>query len=579
MDKRTIVGIIILAAVLILMPYYQKIIGGGQDSSATVADTSGAADIDRTSVERDIEHERSGAQTPELLDTDTDEPDRDYALTGQDEVVSEYDTLPEVKVYVRTNKMEYILTTDGGDILSAVSREFLDLNGKPMEYCPADISGDNFPVIAYRGRQRITTEAITFVTDIDTLILTQNDTAGAVTFTAMLSGGGMIQRRYHFRYDDYTFSHTTVFSDDVTEDGDYIEESVLWWRKGLEPSDPDIKGNVSGNYRIGYMMGGDYEDEKFSSSEKPQISYDGNTEFVATHNKYFAVIIAPEEGLAQGVRGEGVWYSAENFGDEKRQVPALGVGLVRRIDESPIIRHDLVYVGPRDYNRLKQYGMGFEKIVNLGWSWLQPLTKAFMWVFDFLYGIIGNYGFVIIVFSIIIKLLLLPLSRKQMQSMKKMKDLEPKLAVLREQHKSDVKRLNEETMKLYQKEGINPMGGCLPMLPQMPVFFALFALLRNSFALRGAPFILWIQDLSQYDPYYVLPILMAVTMFIQQKITVRDPKQKMMVYFMPIFFLFIFRNMPSGLVLYWFTFNIFSLAQTLWTERSGNKQKALTADA
>ncbi len=207
----------------------------------------------------------------------------------------------------------------------------------------------------------------------------------------------------------------------------------------------------------------------------------------------------------------------------------------------------------------------------LGWSWLAPLTKLFMWIFKFLFGIIGNYGVVIIVFSIIIKLALLPLSHKQMQSMKRMKELEPKLKVLRETYKSDVKRLNEETMKLYKKEGINPMGGCLPMIPQMPVFFALFALLRNSFDLRGAPFMFWIQDLSQKDPYYIIPILMGLTMFIQQKISIRDPKQKMMVYFMPLIFLFIFRNMPSGLVLYWFTFNIFSLIQTIWTERDIKK--------
>ncbi len=570
MDKRTVVGIIILAAVLILMPYYQKIIGGG-NTAATSADTLSSADVDRTTVQREVTQERSGTPSQEFLDVEQRSSSDGTDLVSRENDDQERELVPEKRIYVSTDKMEFVLTTKGGDILSALSREFFDLWGKPLEYCPSEITGANLPITAYRGRQRITSEALDFVADIDTLILTEHDTAGAVTFTAMLPGGGMIQRRYHFRYGDYTFSHTTLFGEDDTESGDYIEESVLWWRKGLEPSDPDIKGNVSANYRIGYMMGGSYSDEKFSTSQTPQISFDGNTDFVATHNKYFAVIIAPEEGLAQGVRGEGVWFSAENFGKEKLQVPALGVGLVRRIDEGPIIRRDIVYLGPRDYTTLKHYDRGFEKIVNLGWSILQPLTKLFMWIFEWLYGLIGNYGFVIIIFSIIIKLLLLPLSGKQMESMKRMKDLEPKLAELREQYKTDVKKLNEETMKLYQKEGINPMSGCLPLLPQMPVFFALFALLRNSFALRGAPFMLWINDLSLSDPYYVLPILMAVTMFIQQKITVRDPKQKMMVYFMPIFFLFIFRNMPSGLVLYWFTFNIFSLAQTLWTERSNSK--------
>ncbi len=577
MDKRTVIGIIILAAILILMPYYQKIISGDKEAASTSSDTTGSADIDRTTVDREVSPESSSAYTPELSDVVEDTAVSDLAFEGYDSL-SAPDTIPEKLVYVRTKLMEFTLTSKGGDIVSAKSKEFLDLNGEPMEYCPQEISGDNFPVTAYRGRQKITTEAIDFITDGDTILLTESDTLGSVVFTAMISGGGLIQRGYNFKYDDYVFTHSTTFSNDETESGDYIEESVLWWRKGLEPSDPDIKGNVSANYRIGYMMGGDYSDEKFGSDEKPQLSFDGNTDFVATHNKYFVVVLAPLEGVAQGVRSDGVWYSAENFGDEKRQVPALGVGLARRMDESPVIRNDMVYIGPRDYDRLEKYNRDFEKTVNLGWSWLQWLTKAFMWVFEMLYSVIGNYGFVIIVFSIIIKLLLLPLSRKQMQSMKKMKDLEPKLSEVREQYKSDVKKLNEETMKLYQKEGINPMGGCLPLLPQMPVFFALFALLRNSFALRGAPFIFWITDLSQRDPYYVLPILMAITMFVQQKITVRDPKQKMMVYFMPLFFLFIFRNMPSGLVLYWFTFNIFSLVQTLWMEYSRKKPEALPSD-
>jgi len=578
MDKRTVIGIIILAAILILMPYYQKLISGDQPE-VSESDTLASADIDQTHVSPDVVYDSTTSYTPELFETEEDTSSRDASLGGRDDsdtIFSPMDTLPEQLVFVKTGKTDFILSSYGGDIVSAISSEFLDIDGKPLQYCPSEIEGQNFLITAYSGKERITSEALRFIADEDSLILTENDSTGVVTFATMLPGGGMLQRRYHFRFDDYAFEHTTIFGEEVTGE-QKIEESVLWWRKGLEPADPDIKGNVSANYRIGYMMGNEYEDEKFSSDEKPQLSFDGSTQFVATHNKYFAVIIAPVEGVASGLRGWGIWYSAESFGDEKRQVPALGVGLVCRGEDNPVLRHDLVYLGPRDYGILKEHNRDFEKTVNLGWSWLQPLTKAFMWVFEFLFGLFGNYGVVIVVFSVLIKLLLLPLSRKQMQSMKKMKDLEPKMTEIRGLYKDDAKRLNEETMKLYKKEGVNPMSGCLPLLPQMPVFFALFALLRNSFALRGAPFMLWLTDLSLRDPYYILPILMSITMFIQQKITVRDPKQKMMVYFMPIFFLFIFRNMPSGLVLYWFTFNVFSLAQTIWVERE--KSTPQLADA
>jgi len=560
------------------MPYYQKLLTGETEEQLAQADTSGAdtlgeADIDRTTAHPGEIYDSARAYTPELT-VSADTVREETAIGVSEEAQGARDTIPEKLVYVRTKRYDIVLSSWGGDIISMVSREFLDLNGQPMEFCPSEVAGANLPLVAFEGDRFITTESLHFVTDSDSLLLTETDPTGAVTFAAMLPDGGIIQRRYHFRYEDYAFDHATLFGGEGEKAG--IDESILWWRKGLEPSDPDIKGNISANYRIGYMIGGEYDDEKFGKDEKPQFSFDGTTDFVATHNKYFVVIIAPYDGVASGVRCDGVRYSAESFGDYKRQIPALGVGLVQPGGDAPVTRHDLIYIGPRDHEILKRYNRGFEKTVNLGWSWLAPLTKLFMWGFKILYSILGNYGVVIIIFSILIKLVLLPLSRKQMKSMQRMKELEPKLSELREKYKSDVKKLNEETMKLYQKEKINPLGGCLPLIPQMPVFFALFAMLRNSFALRGAPFILWITDLSQKDPYYVLPILMGVSMFIQQKISIRDPKQKMMVYFMPLLFLFLFRNMPSGLVLYWLCFNIFSLVQTLWVEFKSEKNEALT---
>ncbi len=560
-DKRTIIGIIVIALVLILTPYYYKWISGDKGESIVEADTTGTASTDLTSTTDEV-YDSARAREPELSAVSDTLPEK---LALETTEPPETDTILEKHIYVQTKRYDITLSTDGGDIVSLVSREFLDLDGKPFEFCPSEITGANLPVVAYSGDRLITTVGLKFVADSDSLILDDNNSEGAVTFVAMLPGGGIVQRRYHFRYEDYAFDHTILFGGDTA--ALQIDESVLWWRKGLEPSDPEIKQNVSGNYKIGYMMGGSYDDEKFGKNDTLRLSFDGTTEFVATHNKYFVVILAPYEGVASGVRGEGVWYSAEKFGDEKREIPALGVGLAKIGGEAPVKRHDIVYIGPRDYDILKRYGRGFEKTVYLGWSWLAPLTKLFLSIFNILYNFLGNYGLVIIVFSILIKIVLLPLSRSQLKSMARIKELEPKLSELREKYKSDVKRLNEETMKLYQKEKVNPMGGCLPLLPQMPVFLSLFALLRNSFALRGAPFILWIQDLSQKDPYYILPILMGITMFIQQKISMRDPKQKLLVYLMPAFFLFILRNMPAGLVLYWLMFNLFSLVQTLWVER------------
>jgi len=566
MDKRTIIGIVIIAAVLILMPYYLELVNGKTDETTelTLSDTSATSQSDITATENKPFDERSRVKEPELLDVQEEIPE-DLILEDQKAQAS-MDTIPVKEVYIRTSMYDVLISTDGADITSMKSRKFLDLQEKPLEFCSHQVVGPNFPLNAYSGKTEITSVGTRFVTDKDSLILTESDTIGEVTFVGLLKNGLILKRIYHFNFQNNSFVHTTIIGGDTV--GYNIDESVLWWKKGLEPSSPDVKQNVNSSYRIGYMMGGDYSDEKFSDDKTPKVSFDGNTEYVATHNKYFVVIITPVKGVGTGVRSDGFWYESDEFSDKEYAIPALGIGLAQIGGKVPLQRSDLIYIGPRDHNLLKSYGRGFEETVDLGWSFLAPLTKLFLYIFEMLYGLLKNYGLVIVVFSILIKLLLYPLSKKQLKSMAHMKELEPKMAELREKYKSDVKKLNEETMKLYQKEGVNPLGGCLPLLPQMPIFFALFSMLRNSFALRGSPFIFWIQDLAQKDPYYILPILMGITMFVQQKITVKDPKQKMMVYIMPAFFLFLFRNMPSGLVLYWLTFNILSLAQTLWIQKT-----------
>ena len=144
-----------------------------------------------------------------------------------------------------------------------------------------------------------------------------------------------------------------------------------------------------------------------------------------------------------------------------------------------------------------------------------------------------------------------------------MQDLQPRITEIRQKYKNDPQKMNSEMMKLYKERGVNPVGGCLPMLLQLPIFFALFAVFRNTIELRQAEFVLWLKDLSQPDPYYVLPILMGITMFIQQKMTVKDPKQATMVYVMPVVMTFLFVRFASGLVLYWTMFNVLTLVQQL----------------
>ena len=196
-----------------------------------------------------------------------------------------------------------------------------------------------------------------------------------------------------------------------------------------------------------------------------------------------------------------------------------------------------------------------------------------LWIHDY----IGNWGWAIILFTLLVKLILFPLSYKGMMSMNKMRDLAPKMKELKEKYGKDPAKMNQQTMQLYKKHGANPMGGCLPMLLQIPVFFALYRVLLNADELQGAPWIGWIVDLSDKDPYYVLPLLMGISMFFQQKITpntMTDPMQKKIFQWFPVIMTFFFLTFPAGLVLYWLTNNLLSIAQQQIINISYEKYKA-----
>jgi YidC/Oxa1 family membrane protein insertase len=232
-----------------------------------------------------------------------------------------------------------------------------------------------------------------------------------------------------------------------------------------------------------------------------------------------------------------------------------------------------IYFGPKELSTLKAAGHDLDKIVNFGW--FDFLAKPMLYLLNFLYGFVRNYGLAIILVTVIIKALFWPIAHKGMKSMKTLQKLQPKMAKLREKYGNDKERLNKEMIQLYQTYKVNPMGGCLPMILQIPVFFALYKVLLQTIELRHAPFMLWITDLSAPDRLYigfdipmlggipVLTLLMGASMFLQQKMTpsTLDPTQARIMMFLPVVFTFMFINFASGLVLYWFVNNLLSMAQ------------------
>ena len=226
------------------------------------------------------------------------------------------------------------------------------------------------------------------------------------------------------------------------------------------------------------------------------------------------------------------------------------------------------YIGPKDFSQLKSIHPELTDVVEYGFFTF--ISKPLFLLLSYLHGVFGNWGWAIVVMTIIIRLVLYPLTYKGMVSMNKLKELAPKIKELQKKYGDDKQKLNAHMMELYKKHGANPMGGCLPILLQIPVFFAIYRVLQNAIELKGAAWILWVHDLAVMDPFYILPIAMGITMFIHQKITptsFTDPMQEKIMKFLPLIFTFFFVTFPAGLTLYWFTNNLASIIQQFYVNK------------
>ncbi|MCK4753673.1 MAG: membrane protein insertase YidC [Calditrichia bacterium] len=364
------------------------------------------------------------------------------------------------------------------------------------------------------------------------------------------------------------------------------DDYEISWINGLPSNEKNVVEEYT--YSESYAsMGGELEDFSIDSEERIRpIPINGQTDWIAIRTKYFLSAIIPTEGRTSGAifAGEGVQI---NDVIHRR----YNTSLICDLQGESIKDTYRIYMGPLDYTVLADYENGLtDLIMNHGWyeTTFRPISLLILRVFKFFQLFIPNYGIVIILFSILVKIVVYPLTKKSYKSMKEMSRVQPLLTEIREKYKSDPQRMNKETMKLYKEHGINPLGGCLPMLLQLPLLGALFIVFRSTIQLRGASFIPgWIDDLSSADtiftlpfslPLYgdqfnILPILMAGTMMLQSKMTMQDPKQKAMVYIMPIFMLLIFNQFPSGLNLYYTMFNVLTIFQQKFTDGTGKTKK------
>ncbi|MBI4482494.1 MAG: membrane protein insertase YidC [Acidobacteria bacterium] len=290
----------------------------------------------------------------------------------------------------------------------------------------------------------------------------------------------------------------------------------------------------------------------------------GSLEWLGLETKYFLGAVLPQ-GASRASLAQRTW---EEKGPEKRQHRSAVVSLPL----SPGTYR--IYMGPKDYDILSRVQPSLTQVIDYGF--FAFVVRPLLFSLKFIYKYVGNYGLAIIVLTFVLNLLLYPIRHKQMSSMQKMQKLQPKIKAIQEKYKkfkrTDPQRqkMNAEIMELYKAHGVNPLGGCLPLVLQMPILFAFYQLLDSSIELRGAPFLMWIRDLSQKDPLYVAPVLMGATMLWQQRMTpspAADPVQNKMMMMMPIFFTFLFLNMSAGLNLYFFFSTLFGIGQQLLMQR------------
>jgi len=372
-----------------------------------------------------------------------------------------------------------------------------------------------------------------------------------VMFNYRLGEGLLLSKIFSFSYGGY-LQGLEVRIHNQSKSPKEVGGITISWQAGLGTDAALLRENLK-------MMRAQGKVEGIATTRLKTETYKGKIDWIGITNRYF---------LAAFINS-GNDFTMATVGTIDKNIPVVSLSAPSSIlgpQEVRSYKLDLL-VGPKQYRYLKNFGMGLERTLDFGLFGF--LSIVFLNILNFFYRLTYNYGLSIVILTCILQIFTFPLTRKSFKSMEAMKTVQPKINELRIKYKNDPQRLNAEIMNLYRSRKMNPFSGCLPMLLQIPIFWALFTMLRSAVELRRSPFIFWIRDLSAKDPVYVLPILMGVTMFLQQKLTTADPVQSKMMMFMPVLFTVIFLNFPSGLVLYWLVNSILTLsAQLIMQKRS-----------
>jgi len=406
--------------------------------------------------------------------------------------------------------------------------------------------------------------------DKDVYVRLKKGEAYDLTFNHPFDSTQSLSLTYHFTGGKPAFSVTASGHNTQTLwVRDYVE---VYWNGGLRYTEPDTAQDQTYSEAFLYFTGNTLETLKINT-KKDEVAEptSGNTLWGAIRTKYFLTALVPDSIIATAGQMESRLDSTYAGAFHPNRL-GVKIRLPLKPDGTNSVR---MYLGPLDDGIIKSVEPSLTETMSWGWIIFKPFSIGILWLLKWVHKFVPNYGVCIIIFSILIKLVIWPLTRKSYQSMAAMQRLKPVLDEMKIKYKGDAQRLQQEQMKLYKREKINPFGGCLPIVLQMPLLIALFNVFRATIEFRQAPFVFWIKDLSMPDvlfnlPFHIplygahiafLPILMGISTFYQSKSTMTDPNQKTMLYIMPIIMVLMFNNFPSGLTFYYTLFNVFTLLQ------------------
>jgi YidC/Oxa1 family membrane protein insertase len=462
------------------------------------------------------------------------------------------------KVTVDTPLYRAEFSSKGAVLTSFKLKKYTDDFGKPLELVPDELASKSLPLTMDFEDPDLTRRALNSNFSVNEEYLKLDGTSTKeVTF--LFSDGRYAFRKY------FKFKADSYIMDSIVEahDGTNFIPVRLSWGPGIESP----KGYKKAEYlkpSRAIANVGEKVIRKDPPKEKEFVKIGALSQWAGVENNYFMGLFIPAKPADTFLT---------NLEAKSKSVHNVVVIVAGPRAEPFALR---IFIGPKDYDLLKKLGMGLENVLDFGF--FGPVAKILFDGLRILYKYTQNWGWAIVLLTVVVKILFTPFVQKSFSSQRKLQAMQPEMKKVQDKYakmKNDDPRkqnMNTEIMALHKRYGVNPLGGCLPMLIQMPVLFAFYRVLSNAIELRHAPWALWIHDLSRPDPYMITPLLMGGSMLLQQRMTpVSDPAQQKMLYIMPIMFTFISKNLQSGLVLYWLFSNILGIAHQWYFQRQQKK--------